>query len=177
MVQTVKKGLKAYAPSKGPFDAYLSRLLLSYRSIPHAACTESPSALMGHQIRSPLTMSFCIDAPIWYVPKSGSEPVKGNFIMQQGSNMALVTLKPGNRAILAHHDQIKEVPEGNNDDDNNKHKQEEQEMNRPIAYSNTDEMDDTVVTQPGSPMVAENRRSMRTNFGVPPSRFRFGGSV
>ena len=93
--------------------------------------------------------------------------------MQQGSNTALVTLKPGNRAILAHHNQIKEVPEGNNDDDNNKHKQGEQEMSRPIAYSNTDEMDNTVVTQPGSPMVAKNRHSMRTNFGVPPQQIRF----
>jgi transposase InsO family protein len=36
MVQTVKHGLKAFMKERSSFNAYLARLLLSCRSIPHA---------------------------------------------------------------------------------------------------------------------------------------------
>jgi len=69
MVATVKLGLKAYAPHLGTIDAFLTRMLLSYRSIPHGDRNESPSALMGRQIRSPITMSFhTADTSRFYQP-------------------------------------------------------------------------------------------------------------
>ena len=58
MVRTVKLGLKAFDPSRETLEEFLPKLLMSYRSIPHANRTRSPSALMGRQIRSPITMSF-----------------------------------------------------------------------------------------------------------------------
>ena len=53
MVQTVKRGLKAYNGRTTTFESYLAKLLLSYRSIPHAGRPGSLSALMGRQLCSP----------------------------------------------------------------------------------------------------------------------------
>lgn len=41
MVQTIKRGLKAFCKQRSSFDAYLARLLLSYRSVPHAGRPDS----------------------------------------------------------------------------------------------------------------------------------------
>ena len=65
MVKTIKMGLKAYSPDKGLLSGYLSRMLLSYRTIPHAGKSRSPSEMMGRQLRSPLTMSFESGSPLW----------------------------------------------------------------------------------------------------------------
>ena len=90
MVQTIKNGLKAYRPERGTFSAFLSRFLLSYRTIPHGNRTLSPSALMGRQIRSPLTMSYECDAPLWYQAKPGAKAEKAFFVVQQGMNTAII---------------------------------------------------------------------------------------
>ena len=58
MVQTVKMGLKACFQQKEKIEVFLPKLLLSYRTIPHAGKLESQSDLMGRQIRAPLTMSY-----------------------------------------------------------------------------------------------------------------------
>ena len=58
MVQMVKRGLKAYNGRMTTYELYLVKLLLSYRSIPHAGRPGSPSALMGRQMRRPLTQAF-----------------------------------------------------------------------------------------------------------------------
>ena len=49
MVKTIKMGLKAYSPDKGLLSGFLSRMLLSYRTIPHAGKSRSPSEMMGRQ--------------------------------------------------------------------------------------------------------------------------------
>ena len=45
-------------------------MLLSYRTIPHAGKSRSPSEMMGRQLRSLsclyLTMSFESGSPLWY---------------------------------------------------------------------------------------------------------------
>ena len=56
MVQTIKTEIKACSQKKE--KNFLLRLLLSYRTIPHAGRLESPSVLIGRQIRAQLTMSY-----------------------------------------------------------------------------------------------------------------------
>ena len=65
-VQTVKMGLKAFSPFNQNIVAYIPNLLLSYRKFPHADRKQSPSALMGRQIRAPITMSFATEKKVWY---------------------------------------------------------------------------------------------------------------
>ena len=65
MVQTVKHGLRAFSIGRSSFDAFLSRLLLSYRTIPHAGRGQSPSAMMGRQLWSLLTSAFETDVSLW----------------------------------------------------------------------------------------------------------------
>ena len=76
MVSTVKMGLKAFIKGRSSFESCLSRLLFSYRSIPHAGKTVSPSAMMGRQIRSPITMSFNTAETLWYFGKDSKIPVE-----------------------------------------------------------------------------------------------------
>ena len=90
MVQTIKHGLKAFNKNTSNFGSYLARLLLSYRSIPHAGRTSSPSALMGRQIRSPMITAFINDEPLWY-HRTEQPPEKARFIVQHGPNTAIVT--------------------------------------------------------------------------------------
>ena len=84
----------------------LARLLLSYRSIPHAGRTSSPSALMGRQTRSPMTTAFINDEPLWY-HRTGQPPGKARFIVQHGPNTAIVTHGNNETAVLAHMDQLR----------------------------------------------------------------------
>ena len=58
MVQTVKIGLKPCSQQKEKIEVFQLRLLLSYYTIPHARRLDSPSALMGRQIRAPPMMSY-----------------------------------------------------------------------------------------------------------------------
>ena len=58
MVQTIKMRLKACSQQKEKNEVFLPKLLLSYCTIPLVGRLESPSALMGRQIKAPLTMSF-----------------------------------------------------------------------------------------------------------------------
>ena len=59
MVQTFKNGTESmFSAKRKKIEVFLLRLLLSYRTIPHAGRLESPSALMGRQIRAQLTMSY-----------------------------------------------------------------------------------------------------------------------
>ena len=64
MVQTVKMGLKACSQQKE--KVFLPRLLLSCRTIPHSGRLESPSTLMGRQIKAPLTMLYSTNKKMWY---------------------------------------------------------------------------------------------------------------
>jgi hypothetical protein len=107
MVQTIKRGLKAYMKMRSSFSAYLTRLMLSYRSIPHANRGESPSALMGRQLRSPLTTAFETDMPLWYTTKPGQAAEKARFVVQEGQNTAIVVKGPEEKPTLVHFDQIK----------------------------------------------------------------------
>ena len=51
MLQTVKIVLKAFSPFNQNIEAYISNLLLSYRTVPHADRKLIPSALMSRRIK------------------------------------------------------------------------------------------------------------------------------
>ena len=74
MVQTVKMGLKAFSHFNQNIEAYVPYLLLSYQTVPHADRKQSPSALMGRQIRAPVTMSFATEGNVWYKRNKETEP-------------------------------------------------------------------------------------------------------
>ena len=163
MVQTIKRGIKAFLPNSGTFDAFLAKLLLSYRSIPHGERNKSPSALMGRQLRCPLTMSFTSDAPLWFVPKPGALAEKANFIVQAGSNTALITR--GERGTLAHLDQIRSRTITEQvDEDNGQIVNQNPEGNNDLEESK----DNTLV---------EVRKSLRANKGVPPTRYGYESDI
>ena len=85
MVQTIKMRLKASSQQKDKIEVFLPRLLLSYFTIPHAGRLESPSALMGRQIRAPLTILYSINQKVWYKKNKESNPEKTEFIMQKAT--------------------------------------------------------------------------------------------
>ena len=58
MVQNIKTRLKACSQQKEKKEIFLPRLLLSYHTILHTRRLESPSALMGRQIRTLLMMLY-----------------------------------------------------------------------------------------------------------------------
>ena len=115
MAQAVKMGLKACSQQKEKIDVFLLRLLLSYRTIAHAGRLESPSALMGRQIRVPLTISYSTNEKMWYKTNKESNPERAQFIMQKGHNSAIINREKGN-SILAHADQIR--PQGEYEEQN-----------------------------------------------------------
>ena len=57
MVRTVKESMKAWKEEFGRYPAYLQKVLMNYRSIPHGNRKESCSKRMGRQIRSPVLCS------------------------------------------------------------------------------------------------------------------------
>ena len=63
---TVKMGLKACSQQNERIQVFLPSVFLSYRAIPHVGRLESPSSLMGRQIRAPLTMSYSTNEKVWY---------------------------------------------------------------------------------------------------------------
>ena len=103
MVQTVKIGLKAFDHARDDIDSYLPRLL-RYRSIPHAGRVDSPSAMMGKQIRSLKTMSYSTNGKMWYKNHNDAPPERANYVMQRERQTALIN---ENENVLAHTDQIK----------------------------------------------------------------------
>ena len=66
MLQTIKMGFKAFDPIRDDVDSYLKQILMIYRSIQYAERIESPSAMMGRQIRSPITMSYSTNEKMRY---------------------------------------------------------------------------------------------------------------
>ena len=90
MAQTVKMGLKACFQQKEKIEVFLTRLLLSYRTIPHTGRLESPSTLMGRQIRALLTMSYYTSEKKKYKKNEESNPERAEFIMQKGHNSAII---------------------------------------------------------------------------------------
>jgi len=163
MVQTIKRGLKAFDKETASFGSYMSRLLLSYRSVPHAGRPQSPSAMMGRQLRCPMTSAFATDECLWYV-RPGYPPEEARFVVQHGRNTAVVMRKEDTTPTLAHFDQLKP---------------------RPTEATTMEEPREPAVNMPDEvvPMAKEMtpiapRRSCRVNFGIPPARFGFeGGDV
>ena len=108
MVQSVKNGLKTAPDDDLLFNSFLQRMLLSYRTIPHADRNQSPSELMGRQLRSPLTMSYHTAEKVWYRKSRENIPEQAEFIVQSRNNTALILCK--GRSILAHENQIYKQP-------------------------------------------------------------------
>ena len=69
----------------------------------------SPSAMMGRQIRAPLTNSFSNDQEIFYYSVPTATPIKARYLLQEGQNTALI-MKAGTRTTtFAHFDQLKSI--------------------------------------------------------------------
>jgi len=187
MVATIKLGLKAYSPQFGSVDAYLQRMLLSYRSIPHGDRNSSPSLLMGRQIRAPLTMAYHTGSPLWYRATSTSPPERerATFLNQAGHNTAVIVRR--DRGVLTHADQINKVPPSPTASESQKdHNQEtltESKRDRnvwtdllcklPGNVEVEDEEEDGERDNTGEEVSdAEVRRSSRTNLGMKPNRFQ-----
>lgn len=83
----VKNGMEGIFFSKNTIDSYLLRLLLSCRTIPHAGKMESPSELIGNQIRSSITMT---NKKMWYKNDRESSPEKLKFIVQKKHNTLII---------------------------------------------------------------------------------------
>ena len=109
LVQTIKMGLKACSQQKEKIEIFQPWLLLTNCTIPHTGRLESPSALMGRQIRAPLMMSYSTNEKMWYKKNKESNPERAEFIMQKGHHTAIINREKGN-SILAHADQIR--PQG-----------------------------------------------------------------
>ena len=180
MVRTIKCGVKAFNKRPEDFNAYLSRLLLSYRTIPHGNRAMSPSALMGRQIRAPLTNAFNNYENIQYRQSPTHPPKRARFIVQEGQNTALIIQEGNTKATLAHFDQLRSAkdetaanPEGRldtaktdaegaryeNDMENDESRYPSRDSN---AFNNGQENEETVTS----------RRSTRENKGTLPLRFR-----
>ena len=106
MVQTVKMGFKASSPFDQNIEAYITNLLLNYRTVPHVDRKQSPSALMCRQIRAPITMSFTIEEKVWYKRNKQADPERAKFILQKELNMVVLDKK--GQPILTHVDQFRD---------------------------------------------------------------------
>ena len=92
MVQTVKMGLKVFSPFNQNIEAYIPNLLLSYETVPHTDRKQSRSALMGRQIKAPITISFATEK-VLYKRNKEAEPERVKFILQKGQNTAVLEKK------------------------------------------------------------------------------------
>ena len=61
--------------------------------VPHANRKQSPSALMGRQIRAPITMSFATEEKVWCKRNKEAEPERAKLILQKGQNTAVLEKK------------------------------------------------------------------------------------
>lgn len=98
--------MKACSQQKEKVEVFLPRMLLSYWTIPHTGRLESPSALMGRQIRALLTMSYSTSEKMWYKKSKVADTEGAEFIMQKGHNTAIINRENGD-SVLAHADQIR----------------------------------------------------------------------
>ncbi|MEE4247257.1 MAG: RNase H-like domain-containing protein [Kangiellaceae bacterium] len=174
MVQTIKRGLRAFAAHRGTFEAYLAKLLLNYRATARSDGRGSPSALMGRQLRSPLTLTFEVDAPIVYQARHGAPAEPGHFVVQAGHNTAVI-MRGDARPVLAHRDQIRPLPaevrqsvgrESGKDSDATETAAATETLAEPTA--DTDSNDSAADTQ--AVPATNPRRSDRSNKGMPPDR-------
>ena len=99
-----------FSVKRKKIKVFLPRMLLSYNTIPHAERLEKPSALMGRQIRTPLTMLYSTKEKVLYKKNKESNPERVEFIMQKSHNTAIINREKGNH-ILAHVDQIRSQSE------------------------------------------------------------------
>ncbi|PAA85528.1 hypothetical protein BOX15_Mlig018181g1 [Macrostomum lignano] len=113
MVQTIKVAPAGWDQQES-YDAFLARILLNYRCVPHAGREFSPAQLMGRQLRNSITMRTAIRSEVWYAPRRGAIPEKAEFLAQKGSNTALI-VRQGNRVTLAHLDQLRRHEPDNNE--------------------------------------------------------------
>ena len=106
MVQTLKRTAIVWDKSMQHFDTFLARFLLNYRSIRHLGKNQSPSQLMGRQIRNPFTFTYPIHAPIWFTPTIKAPTEEPIYLAQKGSNTAYILRRNGN-VSLAHEEQMR----------------------------------------------------------------------
>ena len=93
MVQTVKMGLKAFSPFNYNTEAYISNLLWSYGTVPHVNRKQSPSVLIGRQIRAPIIMLFATEENVWNKRNKEAESERAKFILQRWENTVVLEKK------------------------------------------------------------------------------------
>ena len=108
-------GLKACSQQKEKMEVFQQRMLLSYRNILHVGKLRSPSALIGRQIRAPLTMLYFTNEKMWLKKYKESNSERAEFIRPKGHNTAIINREMGN-CILAHVNQIR--PQGKYEEQN-----------------------------------------------------------
>ncbi len=172
MVQTFKKAVIMWEKGKETFNTFMARFLLNYRSIPHFGRSQSPSQLMGRQIRSPITFKLPMQAPVWYVPTAHTPKEEAIYAGQKGSNTAFVVRKNGCMS-LAHEDQIRvreteeHAPHQMEIDESAGLVKETMILESPRHTMNNSDDPGSQQEEKAIPV----RRSQRSNFGVPPIRW------
>ena len=106
-VRTLKDACVTYDNSI-PFHDFLHKLLLTLRTArPSGDRPFSPDVMMyGRRLRHPLTMVETVGEPLWLRDRKDAELSKVSFLMQQGSNTAIVKVEESNRLRLAHVNQL-----------------------------------------------------------------------
>ena len=105
-------------------------------------------------------MTFQTDERLWYAPKTGVIGEPARFVVQKGSNTAIIYR--GDKPTLAHADQIRRMAE---DETNPPHEEIEQE-------ERSRQEDDTEARMEDERDTEDNglRKSARLTKGVPPQR-------
>ena len=77
---------QAFFPFNEIIEDYSLKVLLNYRTIPHAGRKQSPSGLRGKQIRALINMSYSTKENVWYRKDNESNLEKAKFLLLKGHN-------------------------------------------------------------------------------------------
>ena len=107
LVRTLKNACAAWHPSI-PFHSYLQKVLLTLRTArPSGGRENSPDIMMwGRRIRHPLTMTERVGDTLWLRDRNKDEFQKAEFVVQEGTNTALVRVEDTGHMRLAHRNQL-----------------------------------------------------------------------
>ncbi len=113
---------------------------------------------MGRQLRTPLTMAYEVDAPLWYRPTPLKPPESARFVVQAGQNTAVILRGENDMPTLAHQDQLRPVPVTPDETPGN-------------AKGADHRCDEPAMNAGTTPSKEPLRVSQRVNKGVPPVRY------
>ena len=94
--KSVFKGIFTFPPE---YSGIHPLFILSYRTAAHADRKQSPLALIGRQIRVPITMSFAEEEKVWHKRNKKVEQEKEKFNQQKGQNTAVLEKSAANISL------------------------------------------------------------------------------